>query len=595
MASLAPNYSGLPIGSASDDEKAKSIEKTLRYLASVRLYFEPMVDNIITYCNHSRRLITDKETSSKGQKTGIEVYDGTAISALNLLTDGIVGYLCSRNMRWFRFAIPGKFNFPATSIMRRWNGTRMDSYPQVRQWLQDCEEVQYSAFARSNFYDIVTEFIRDGAGPGTAHIIAEEDVGAGRISFTVPHYRECFIAENQYGRVDTNYRVYKLTLKQMAEKFGLERMKEIDSNFEQAYKDNLHADREVIHAVYPRSNWTPGREDGKGKKIESVWLQRAPLKLIEEDGYDWMPSITWRWRKNNDEWYGRSPSWDAYVDIMLANHQGKDNLEGGHRMVWPPMVAPSNLRGQINVGPKGWTYMDGDLNTMAPRPLVTGIQLPYTVDAQERTKQIIRDHYAVDFFLALTMAAQQKIELTATQVMEMAGEKAAVLGTRVGMLQSEALDPIHDRVFEIEYRSGRMPTPPPVLQEAYGGMVEIEYMGPLAQAQLRLSKERSIQAGITLVSQIAQVNPTCLDMIDWDGAIEDALDSTGFPSNRIRTPEQVTAIRQQRLQAQERDKKIETMTPMAKLLRAAGPKPEPGSPAQKLMSPEETEQKGAEQ
>lgn len=585
-----------------DDEKAKEIESTVSYLADIRQPFEGQVDQILTYVNHSRRKISDKDTS-KGNKTGTQVYDGTAMSAINLLTDGMVGYLCARNLRWFRFSIPGKFNFPRSVGMRQWSGRRMDEYPEVRRWLQDCEEVQYSAFARSNFYDIVTEFIRDGAGPGTAHIIAEEEVGAGRVVFTVPHFRECYIAENQYGRVDTNYRVYKMTLRQLADKFGMDRMKAIDTKFEKSYKDNCHSEREIIHAVYPRKDYDQSRENGANKPVASVWVLRAETKssekndgskLIQENGYDWMPTVTWRWRKNSDEWYGRSPSWDAFIDIMTANQQGRTNLVAAHKMAEPPMVGTSDLRGQVNSGPNGWTWIDPigggmTVGDRAPRPLQTGIQLPFAIDSLDRTQKIIRDHYAVDFFLMLTMAAANKVDLTATQVIEMMGEKAAVLGTRVGMLQSEALDPIHDRVFDIEYRAGRMPAPPQVLQDVMGGRIEIDYLGPLAQAQIRLSKSRSIQAGISFATQIAQISPASLDKIDWDKATVEALDSAGFPQNCLRPDEQVTAIRQNRMKQQQAQEQVDSMGPMAKLLRAGTSKPETGSPAQKILMPEESE------
>lgn len=82
-----------------NDEKAKDVLKFLDILAGIRLYYEDMVDNIITYVNHSRRRISDKDLTP-GQKTGVEVYDGTPLSAKNILVDGMVGYLCSRNSRW---------------------------------------------------------------------------------------------------------------------------------------------------------------------------------------------------------------------------------------------------------------------------------------------------------------------------------------------------------------------------------------------------------------------------------------------------------------------------------------------------------------
>lgn len=570
----------------SDEQKSKDVEAAQNYLAEVRQPFEGAVDDIIKFVNHSRRTI--KEDKSKGKKTGIEVFDGSAMTALNLLVDGMVGYLCSRNIRWFKFGIPTKGR----------GGVRVDSDPAVRRWLDDCEDQQYAALNRSNFYDVVTEFIRDGASNGTAHLVAEEDVGAGRIMCTVPHFRECFIAENQYGRVDTVYRVYSLTLRQLVDKFGMEAMLRADRNFRKHYDDNFHEEREIIHAVYPRKDYAGGRDDGKGKKIASLWVMRGEGEstksvLLDESGYDEMPSITWRWRKNSDEWYGRSPAWDAYVDILKANEIGRSNLIAGQKMVEPPMVIPADLRGSVQMGPKGQTFIEGDLSMRAPRPLITGIQLPYGIDMQERADKVIRDHFAVDFFLMLTMAAANKVDLTATQVIEMMGEKAAVLGTRVGMLQSEALDPIHDRIFDIEMRAGRMPPPPPILQEYAGGRVEIQYLGPLAQAQIRLSKSRSIQAGIAMVSQIAAVAPTALDMVDWDGAVVEALDSSGFPAHLIRPEADVTAIRTQRMHQQQMQQQVEALGPMSKMLRAGKDKPEPGSPMQQLLNPDETAQLAA--
>jgi hypothetical protein len=568
-----------------DDQKAQDCQKYQKYLASVRLPFEPMIDNIITYVNHSRRKIVDKE-SKKGQKTGIEVYDGSSMLAKNLLVDGMVGYLCGRNIDWFGYELPGKFNFPRTSGMRHWSGKRMDEMPQVRVFLQDCMDVSYAAFNRSNFYDVIPEFIGDGATCGTANLLAEEEVASGRITFTVPHFRENFIAENQWGRVDTNYRLYKLTLRQLKDKFGMETMKKVDPGFSKAYDDNMHAEKEILHAIYPRSDYDHGKINGKNKPIASMWVYLSPLKLIEETGYNWLPTITWRWRKNNDEWYGRSPAWDAYIDIMLSNQQGRTNLIASHKMAEPPMVAFADMRGNVNVGPRGWTFMDKttnpNLGEVMPRQLMTIASLPFSVEAQGKTEKIIREHFHVDFFLMLYQAAMNKTELTATQVIEMMGEKAAVLGTRVGMLQSEAFDPIHDRVFEIEMNAGRMPQPPQILMDI-GGVIGVQYLGPLAQAQTRLTKSRSIQAGLTLISQVADRKPEALDLIDWDGSIREILDSTGFPAKLIRNDDMVNKIRQMRLQAQEKQRQIENLPKIAKAAAAAGKATQEGSPLAALM------------
>jgi hypothetical protein len=586
-------------GERTDDEKAEDVIKDLAYLATVRTNYEVMVDNIITFLNHSRRRITDKDLQP-GQQTGEEVYDSSGISAVNIAVDGTVGNLCSRNQRWFRFGIPGKFNFPRSGGMRQWSGKRIDEYPEVKRWLQDCEDVQYSALDRSNWYDINTEFVRDGMTIGTAHLYADEDVGAGRINFTVPHFRECFIAENQFGRVDCIYRVRKMTLRQLVDKFGWERMREIDASFENDYNGNHHAERNVVHAVYPRKDYNPGADDGKNKPIASIWVLQDKKKLIEEKGYYSLPFTTWRWRKNNDEWYGRSPGWDCFVDIVKANQQGKSNLIAGQKAVEPPMVAYASLRGKINQGPRGMTFIDdnggpaGSIKDRAPFPLMTGIQLPYGVDQQERTQKIIEDAYAKPFFMALTMALQDKVEMTATQVQEVLGERATVLCTRVGMLQSEGLSPMMDRTFEIETRAGRIPQPPQILYEYAGEGIEIQYIGPLAQIQLRMLKGRSIQSSISMAGQIAQISPEAQALVgakvDWLKTIDEVFDIYGFPSSCIRSDEEVNQIMQAKLKAQQKQQAMENLDHIAKGLRAGAAKPEQGSPAQEMIHPEQSEQ-----
>jgi len=302
-------YAPSRLNDRSADNRAKDAQKYLQVLAQERLPWEWMIDQLIAYVNHGRRSIQDKDLWP-GQPTGQEIYDDSAMLACSKLVDGMVGYLCPRNQRWFALQLPGVLNFPRTSRMRSWTGKSVDSYPEVQKWMQNSQDVMESAFNRSNFYDINTEFIRDDASTGTAHLIIEEDVAAARTVFTVPHFRECYIAENRFGQVDTNYRVYKMTLRQFVQQFGMEAMKRADDNFEKDYESNMHSEREVLHAVYPRKDYMPGRIDAKGKKWASDWVYRKGGKILEaseggdmgismlhEGGYDSMPIITTRWRR----------------------------------------------------------------------------------------------------------------------------------------------------------------------------------------------------------------------------------------------------------------------------------------------------------
>lgn len=580
-----------------DEEKVKHCEKTLDALEKERRTVEPMVDEVIKFVHHSRRQVKDI-TPQKGQKTGIDVYDGTALGAASLAADGIHGYICSQNIHWFDFVLPGRLNFPRTSGMRAWSGKRMDEYPEVKRWLDECEEVQYAAFLRSNFYDFSPNYIREGITIGTQSAVIEEDVSRGTINFTLPHFRECYIAQNQFGKVDTLYRVYPLSLRQCVQKWG-ETFLDMRKNFKQEYEKNPHSEKKILHATFPREDYVPGSFNKKQRKFASFWIlleggEIPEEKLIEESGYYDLPNVTWRWFVNSDEIYGRSPAWDAFIDIMKANQIGKTNLKAAHKMVDPPMVAPSDLRGQVHNAPGAWSYIDGPVTKdKVPLPLVTGIQLPYGIEQQELAQKIIKEYFHTDFFLMLYQAAFAKVELTATQVIGMQGEQAAVLGTRIGRFQNEALNSIQDRVWDIEVRAGRMPDPPQILQDMGGAPIEIDYRGPLSQAQKRLFKIQSIRAGIELAGEVSQIFPYSIDMIDGDQMMTEAMDAIGFPAKALRTPEEIEKVRKIRQQEEELQQGLEMAEQFSKASQKLSKPMEEGSPMKLLTEGAPAEEEAA--
>ena len=590
------------------EEKAKDCQKYLTVLAEQRLWWEPMIDNIIMYVNHGRRFVTYRD-QWPGQQTGQEIYDDTAMLARKILVDGMVGYLCSRNQPWFALELPGKFNFPRTSGMRSWNGRRVDEYPQVQKWLQDSQDVMYSAFNRSNFYDVVPQFISDGATVGTGYLLIEENIKNASIAFTVPHFRECFIAENQFGKVDTTYRVYNMTLRQLAQKFGTEAMQRIDDRFEQEYKNNMYSERQILHAVYPRADFDPTKIDARNKQWESVWVYRQRGKLIEsagttssspvndvhilsEGGYDSMPMIAWRWDKNSDEIYGRGPGHDSFVSVALSNQMGRTNLITAHQAAEPPLIAYADMRNALQRGPGGVTYVEanrGDLRARAPLPLYTGVQnLPFNVEYQDRVAQKINEFFHRDVFMMISQISQQhgNGRPVTEQIAEMQGEKAAILGTRVGNLQSEAFDPLIYRVYSIEAEAGRIPTAPDILLESIHGPVEVQYLGPLAQAQTRLTKVRAITTGIQLLEQIAQVNPASIDVVDYDKAALEVLDAVMFPAACYRDPKMVAQIRDQRNKLAQQERTAENAPKLARAAASLAKAPEAGSILQELVGGE---------
>ena len=130
---------------------AKDVMQRLGQLENIRRPWESMWEEIIDYV--IPRLGDIRGRQKKGQKQGLKVYDGTAITTLELLADGFHGYLVSPSMQWFRLRMANRL---------------LEDIPEVKEWLQEAEKTLYSAFQRSNYYEAMSQYFHDGGPIGTA-------------------------------------------------------------------------------------------------------------------------------------------------------------------------------------------------------------------------------------------------------------------------------------------------------------------------------------------------------------------------------------------------------------------------------------------
>lgn len=564
----------------SDTEILKDLKNFQSSLALVKQNYEPVIDELIEFCNHTRRQIDD---TNKGTVTGKNVYDGTANSANKIQADGFFGNLCSQSLRWFSESLPNKYDFPRWSNMRKWSGKRLDDIPEVKAWLEACDDVLYSAFLRSNFYDEQPVFYRDGGSVGCANKYVEEDVKKGRLVVTTLHPREYVVAVDAMGNVDTEFRTYKLTLKQLREKFGEDTLKEDIPAFDQSFERNPYDEREIVHAVLSRSDYDPAKKDNKNKPWASFWYFPGGKKILLESGFEHFPFIHWQFNKGNDG-YGYGPGHEAYVDIMLANQQAQSNLIAGQKMVEPPMVVHNNLRGMVQVGPKGRTYVT-DMNTMRPAPLMEDIKLPYALEMLERTEKIIRERWHVDFFLMLSRLALENRNITATQVMEMMGEKATMLGTVIGRIANDELNPMIDLFFYAEQAAGRIPPMPQIMLDSglTNANIEIDYTGPLAMAQKRAHATQGIRQGLATVGEIIPLFPQARHKVKLGQTLDKLLISIGFPASCLTSEDEFNAAVETENKQMQEAQAMEQMKSIGSALPGMGKAIEPNSPAEMLV------------
>jgi len=175
----------------------------------------------------------------------------------------------------------------------------------------------------------------------------------------------------------------------------------------------------------------------------------------------------------------------------------------------------------------------------------------------------------VDMFLMLNR--YQDSNKTATEVMEMQSEKAAIMGSITARIESELFDPLFDRYFEIGMKNGWLPLPPPEAYEMLEGAdLKIDYVGPMAQIQKRFYEMQSIDASLEKIFKFGQVMPEIIDVLDPTETGIRLASGSDLPQELIRDRKVIAEIQQQRAQAMQSQMQAETASKNAGALKDLG-------------------------
>lgn len=450
-------------------------------------------------------------------------YSSDPCNYAGTLVSGLLGYSISPNITWFKLTL---------------ENPEYAKYYGVKRWLEEVEEIMYSEFNRSNLY-AETKTLADNAvciGHGT--MLEDYDYDRNKLRFSANRMNEIYLDTDEYNEVTTCYRKFLMPLKKAVDFFGLEKLSE---HSQDAYKEE-HGKRwndniTILYAVYKRTNYNKEIPNAKNMPYAAVYVEWEQDHIIEESGYQEFPYAVFEWDKIPGTAYSESPAMSAMQDILFLNKANKATMDIAQTSSRPPMVASEDIL-DIDTSPAGITYVkNGD----TLQPLQTGQNYPITIDILEKIKQSVKDWFNVDFFL---MLQHQQRQMTATEVSELQGEKAAVLSNLIVNFNN-TLTRIVQRSFNLLYEEGKIPQPPESLIGT-GTSLKVEFVGPLAQAQRRYHQSGGINVALQYLAPMAQLFPESLDFIDQDEAIKKLLIGNGMPQSAIREDKDVEALRSAR-------------------------------------------------
>ncbi len=392
------------------------------------------------------------------------LFDGTATDAVEQLAASLMAELVPPWSEWFGLR-------PGVDVPETERGT-------VAELLETVARRVQGHFDRSNFSVEMHQCFLDLVTCGTAHLLFEEaEVGnVSAFRFTAIPIGEMFLDGDRGGEITSFYRTTTHTLAGLAEQMpdvpwpkGLLELRAVDPG--QAV--------EVVEAVEP-----DGRRGFRFLRFLPPGTPGAPAgAILSEGAFETSPFLCFRWVKGAGELYGRSPVMSALPDIKTANKVVELILKNASIAVTGIWLADDD--GVLN--PANIRLQPGSIIPKAVGSAgLTPLQAPGRFDVSQLVLEDLRGRIR-HTLLVDRLGPRVGPKMTATEVLERAGETSRLLGAMFGRLQAELLVPLLRRALGILRRRGEIPALP-----IDGRAVEIDYRSPLARSQARMDVQNTL-------------------------------------------------------------------------------------------------------
>ena len=500
---------------------------------------------------YSDTMYSSESDLTKGSKRTSKMIDSTAGLALERFAAAMESMLTPRTQKWHRL----KASDPTL-------GKDTD----VKLWFEEATNVLFKhRYAPKANYASQQHEVYIGLGAFGTGIMFVDSHDKGGLRYQATDLRELLFDLNHQGIVDTSYRKFSLTARQMQQRVDVGRWDSLPDSISKSLKDHSDKKFEIIHCIRPRGEVSHDRTDAKGKEFASHYIAVESAHVLSEGGFDTFPYQVSRYVTGPGEIYGRSPAMFVLPSIKVLNEQKKTLLTQGHRAVAPVLLSHDD--GIMDT----FSMRPGAVNpggvTAEGRPLIHALPVGNLAAGQElmdMERQVINDGFLVSLFQILVDTPA----MTATEVLERAREKGALLSPTMGRQQSEMLGPMIEREVDVLMKQGLLPPMPDALIEARGEF-DIEYDSPLSRSQRAEEASGWLR---TLEAAIAYANTTqdlsVLDQFDTDVIYQQLAEINAVPPSWMRAPDAVQALREGRAQQQQTQQMIEAAPAAAGVMKA---------------------------
>ena len=537
------------------DENAKELIGLAERRFAKKALLDELRQTIAEQVYPERATFTTDRT--EGSEYALDLYESGPAQARRDLAGALGAILRPRGKEWFH---------PEPFEDRYKTHRAMAWFDYVRDRMR---RILYAE--RTRFQKVSADADDDFVSFGNAVPLLTENPDRSGFLFELSHLKCNAWACNRYGEVDWNARLMKMTLRNVARRFGEKYMSEAQLR---TLEKSPFEEMEVLHVCLPSDDYGPYQGKRRLFPYSSVYINKEACMILQEGGYHEFPYLHRRWRVPEDSVYGYSPAaMLGLVDARVLQSQARVILDAGELAVAPPLIAKRDaVLSGINNYAGAVTYLDTEYDERfgeAIRPLQMGGDVRLGLDMKVDTRNILQ---AAWYLNKLSLPSDK--EMTAYETSERIAEYIRSAGPVFEPFEADN-DRTLRALFAMALRLGYFGTVAEIPPECLAGEIKFEFDTPVSQAYKRVKVVRAREV-TEAVGMAAQYKPDVVDNYDWDQMSRDTAENIGGDALWIRPKEMVEEERSARAQ------KTAEMEDMQRASAALDAADKAGSAGQKL-------------
>lgn len=472
--------------------------------------------------------------------------------------------------------------------------THMSLTPDLMPWSHYCADNPYLMKDRSVrlYYDEVTRIIWseryrpeanfvDAIQTGWSSLGAFGNVNtfADELYFTGGEFRpgirytnwpvgEVYYLVNHQGRIDGFIRWFRLSARQAAQKWGMEKLApQIKAALDRKSQEPF----EFLQVVCPRADYSPDMVlTNRSMPYMSTYISLTGACIVEEGGYRKFPLAAGRYTVAPGEDNGRGPAQQVLAAFKTKNAEKGVFLKQGHRAGDPAILLPGDD------SMFDWKGHPGSANfglvTEEGRPMAHVMpagNVAITHEMMQEEDRFIDDAFLQTLYADMFDKQRRTGQLSMAQIVQMLADRATFLAPTLGR-QFAYLAALGAREVDILKYQRKFPPLPPVMREATGEYGEgFRFSGPLARA-LKTPEMLGFMRTVGMANESikAGADPALMDIFDFEVAYPDIAENNFVPTQYMADDRKIAAKRRARAEAHRQQNYVKSLPGLAAMKKA---------------------------